>query len=159
MKTSHAARYRKSARLLAASLPLLLLPGSWPAAWAAEFDFGEIHGEYTLSGNYAAAWRLEKPSRRIIDAPGSPDVPVAEALKYPESNNFDDGDRNFEQYDMVNNRFTLIGDLQLSWRDYGLLIRADTFYDDVYANNHLNAHDAPDRISTCLLYTSPSPRD
>lgn len=115
---------------------------------AAEFDYGEIHGEYTLTGNYAAAWRLEAPSKRIIDAPGSPDVPVAESLKYPESNNFDDGDRNFDQYDRVNNRFTLIGDLQLSWRDYGLLVRGDSFYDEVYADNRRNAHDAPDRIST-----------
>lgn len=128
------------------ALPLLVIASQ--CVIAAEFDFGEVHGEYTLSGNYAAAWRLEEPDARIIDAPGSPDVPVAEALKYPESNNFDDGDRNFKQYDMVNNRFTLIGDLQLNWRDYGLLIRADTFYDDVYANNNRNTHDAPDRINT-----------
>lgn len=115
---------------------------------AAEFDVGEFHGEYTLTGNYAAAWRLEAPSDRIIDAPGDPELPVAEDLKFPQSNNMDDGDRNFARHDMVNNRFTFIGDLQVEWRDYGFLVRGDTFYDDVYANNHRNAHDAPDRINT-----------
>ncbi|MGB1580691.1 MAG: DUF1302 domain-containing protein [Nevskiales bacterium] len=128
------------------ALPLCLLASQ--TGQAAQFDWGEIHGEYTLTGNYAAAWRLEEPADRIINAPGDPDLPVAEDLKYPQSNNMDDGDRNFDKHDLVNHRLTLIGDLQLSWRDYGLLLRADTFYDDVYAKNHGNAHTAPDRINT-----------
>ncbi len=129
--------------LLVAVLGMVSLP-----LMAEEYDFYGIATKVTLTGNYAAAWRLEKPSNRIIDAPGDPELPVAEDLKYPQSNNFDDGDRNFEQYDMVNNRVSLIGDIEFSWRDYGMLIRADSFYDDVYANNADNTHDAPDRINT-----------
>ena len=124
------------------------LVGISQTASAGSFDFWGINAKYTLLGNYAASWRLEDPHPGIIDAPGRPSVPIAEELKFPESNNFDDGNRNFEKYDLVNHRLSLIGDIEFSWGDYGFLVRGDAFFDDVYVDNNDNAHDAPDRINT-----------
>ncbi len=136
----------KQARNIAVMLVTALTGIS--TAQASNFEFWGISAKYTLVGNYGASWRLEEPSNRIIATGGRKSVPISEELKYPESNNFDDGNRNFDQYDMVNNRTSLLGDIEFRWRDYGLLIRGDAFYDDVYANNHTNAHTAPDRINT-----------
>lgn len=123
-----------------------LLAGTCLASVAGEFEFNNIEGKYTLTGNYAVVTRLEEPDQRIIDTPGDPTLPISEDLKFPQSNNFDDSDRNFEKGDLVNNRLTLIGDIELNWRDYGMLLRGDMFYDDVYQGK--NAHDAPDRINS-----------
>jgi hypothetical protein len=135
----------KTAQVLARACVALIAMAGGPAI-CAEFELGDVEGKYTLIGNYAAVQRMEDPDNRIIDAPGDPRIPVAEDLKFPQSNNFDDGDRNFRKGDLVNNRLTFIGDLELNWRNYGLLLRGDAFYDDVYHGR--NAHDAPDRINT-----------
>lgn len=114
-------------------------------AAAGSFDFFGFDGSYQLQGAYAAAWRLEKPHDGIINAPPSAEIPIPDSLKFPESNNFDDGDRNFKRGDMVNNRLSVLGELQLSNGDFGVLLRGDAFYDDVYFNR--NANDSPETIS------------
>lgn len=91
----------------------LLLPC---AASAGEMELGPVTAEYTLTGNYAAAWRLESANAAVVDAPGDPRLPVSEELKFPQSNNFDDGDRNFAKHDLVNNRLSLIGDIEFNWQ-------------------------------------------
>ncbi|MDX1497874.1 MAG: DUF1302 family protein, partial [Salinisphaeraceae bacterium] len=130
--------------LIAGSLFILAVP----ASQAGSFSFGEIEAKYTLVGNYAAGWRLEDPSDRIINSETRQSVPIAEELKFPESHNFDDGNRNFEKHDLVVHRASLLGDIEFRWKDYGLLIRADAFYDDVYANNAKNANNSPESINT-----------
>ncbi len=117
-------------------------------AQAMEFDFLGADVKTTLVGTYSAAWRLEDPSDGIINAPGRPSVPIPEEFKFPESNNHDDGDRNFDKYDVINNRVTLLGDIEFNWGDYGFLVRGDAFYDDVYQSDNDNAHTEPDRINT-----------
>lgn len=131
--------------LRVALLSLLLLPGQ---VLAGTFNFWGIDGKYTLQGSYAAAWRLEEPSDRIINSSTDPEVPISDVLKYPQSNNMDDGDRNFDQYDMVNNRVSLLADIEFRWENYGLLLRGDAFYDDVYANNNRNANTSPDTLNS-----------
>lgn len=130
--------------------PFVLLIGACGGAFlpaqAAELNLGEVTAKYTLTASYAAAWRIESPDARIIDAPGDPRIPVSDKLKYPQSNNFDDGDRNFDRWDMVNNRISLLGDVELSWQNYGVLLRGDTFYDFAYHGK--NANIAPDRLNT-----------
>lgn len=113
---------------------------------ASEFVLGDIEGKYTLNSSYSAVMRLEKPDPRNIDTKGDPTLPISEDLKYPQSNNYDDGNRNFRRGDLVNNRFSLIGDLELAWEDYGVLLRGDAFYDFAYHGK--NEHDEPDRINT-----------
>lgn len=107
-------------------------------AQAGSFDFFGADGSYQLQGTYSAAWRMEKPGNGIINAPPSPDIPLPDYIKLPESNNFDDGDRNFKRGALVNNRLSLLGELQLSYGDFGMLLRGDAFYDGVYFDTNAN---------------------
>jgi hypothetical protein len=108
------------------------------SAQAGSFDLFGLDGSYQLQGTYSAAWRVEKQGDGIINAPPSPEIPIANFLKLPESNNFDDGDRNFDRGSMINNRLTVLGELQLSSGDFGILVRGDAFYDDVYRRSNDN---------------------
>ncbi|HEY0974896.1 MAG TPA: DUF1302 family protein [Solimonas sp.] len=108
------------------------------AAQAGSFDLFGIDGSYQLLGTYSAAWRMEKPGDGIINTPPSPEIPIPDFLKLPESNNFDDGDRNFKRGSMVNNRVSLLGEIQLQYEDFGLLVRGDAFYDGVYYDTNDN---------------------
>ncbi|HUP92408.1 MAG TPA: DUF1302 family protein, partial [Solimonas sp.] len=63
----------------------------------------------------------------------------------PESNNYDDGDRNFTRGSLVNNRLTLLGEFLLQKDDYGLLLRGDAFYDRVYRG--YNDNDSPGTVN------------
>ena len=107
-------------------------------AQAGSFDLFGIDGNYQLLGTYSAAWRMEKPGDGIINTPPSPEIPIPDFLKLPESNNFDDGDRNFKRGSMVNNRVSLLGEFQLQYEDFGLLVRGDAFYDGVYYDTNDN---------------------
>lgn len=107
---------------------------------------GAIDGEYQLSATYAYAIRLEKPSDGVINAPPSDEIPIPDFLKYPESNNFDDGDRNFDRYSAVNNRVTLLGEVLMRRGDFGLMVRGDAFYDLVYRNRNDNR--SPETLNT-----------
>ncbi len=115
-------------------------------ATAGSFDFWGIDAEWQLIGSYAYAIRLENPHAGVVDTPGRAQVPIPEYLKYPESNNYDDGDRNFDRYDAVNNRVTALGEVQFKWENYGALLRADAFYDEVYHGK--NDNKSPDTINT-----------
>lgn len=55
--------------------------------------------------------------------------------------NMDDGNRNFEQWDMINNKLTLLADIDIKYKDFGLFIRPKAFYDHSYMTD--NANDSP----------------
>lgn len=116
---------------------------------AADAGSGEVFGlsaDWLLQGTYSAAIRLEDPHDGIINTPPSPKIPIPDTLKLPESNNYDDGDRNFAKGSLVNNRLSFLGELRLSRDDYGLMVRGDAFYDDVY--RRYNDNDSPETINT-----------
>ena len=128
-------------------LTICLLASAAPAA-ADNFSLGPFNGEWQLQGTYAYAIRIEDPHPDVIDSEGRPAVETPEYLKWPESNNFDDGDRNFDRWDVVNNRATLLGEIQFKWgNDFGALFRGDAFYDLVYRDDR-NANNNPESIST-----------
>lgn len=114
---------------------------------AGSFDLFGLDAEYQLIGSYALGVRAESPDNRIIASPPSPEIPIPDYLKLPESNNYDDGDRNFKKGALVNNRLTVLGELMLQKNDFGLILRGDAFYDDVYRRLH-NDNDSPDTINT-----------
>lgn len=111
-----------------------------PLANAGSFSIGDIDGEWQLQGSYLGSMRIEDPHPGVVATGGRRQIPIAEFLKVPESNNFDDGDANFAKGDMVNNRVTFLGETLFKWNDFGLLLRGDMFYDAVYRQSR-NAHD------------------
>lgn len=123
----------------------LVLALVWGSAHAGEFKLFGMDGNYQLQGSYALATRLHAPAAGIVDTPPSPEIPIPDFIKVPESNNYDDGDRNFAEGAIVNNRLTALGEIQMFRGDYGLLVRGDAFYDDVYMRR--NDNNSPDTLN------------
>ncbi len=130
------------------ALHTLLLSAVATPVWSGNFGLGPIEGEWQLQGSYVYSVRTEKPHPGVVATGGRKQVETPEYLKWPESNNFDDGDRNFKQWEAVNNRATMLGEVQFKWGyDFGALIRGDAFYDLVYRSDH-NSNDNEESIST-----------
>lgn len=140
---------RRSART---GLGLCLAGGVMAAGpvQAGSYEFWGLEAETQLQASYALGVRVESPDAGIIATPPSDKIPIPDELKLPESNNYDDGDRNFRKGALINNRLTVLGELQLRKDDYGLMLRGDAFYDDVYRRLR-NDNDSPDTINKTAL--------
>ena len=94
-------------------------------AKAFDFQFGpDTALEWSTTLKYAAAIRLEDPNPYHIA-----DV------------NKDDGNRAFEQYDLINNKISLLTEVDFHHQNLGIFTRARAFYDNVY--DRKNANDSP----------------
>ena len=100
------ARWTHGPKLLAVFLGGAALPAS-----AGSFDLFGAEGQYQVQAAYSAAMRLQDPDDRIINAPPAASIPLPDYLKLPESNNYDDGNRNFKKHSLVNNRLSLLGEV------------------------------------------------
>ncbi|HZP11788.1 MAG TPA: DUF1302 family protein [Nevskiaceae bacterium] len=126
------------------ALGATLIAGASPA-WAGSFDLFGIDTQYQLQATYAVGIRTEKPNDGIINTPPAESIPIPTYLKFPESANYDDGDRNFRRWSLVNNRVSMLGELLFQKDDYGVLVRGDAFYDNVYRRS--NDNNSPDTIN------------
>jgi hypothetical protein len=112
--------------------------GTLRAAHAGDFSVLGLDGNYSLQANYALAVRLKNPADGIINAPADPLLALPDTLKFSQSINYDDGDRNFKSGSLINNRLSLLGELNVTKGDYGAQLRADTFADSVYLGSNDN---------------------
>jgi hypothetical protein len=129
-------------------------------ASAGSFSLWGLDADYQLQGTYAAAVRLHDADDRIINAPPAESIPLPDSLKLPESNNYDDGDRNFKKGSLINNRVTLLGEFGLSQGDFGVMFRGDAFYDDVYNRRNDNrSRTTLNRTTGDVQYTVEGPVD
>lgn len=104
------------------------------SAHALSFDLGEeavLDLDTTLS--YSAAWRVEDQNEDLL------------AMI-----NTDDGNRNFKQWDMVNNRFKIVMEGDLSYKDFGAFARGRAFYDFAYMGD--NSNDSPETLNNSVLF-------
>ncbi|MBT8766010.1 DUF1302 domain-containing protein [Metapseudomonas boanensis] len=110
------------------------------SVWAGSLSVGEeVNVDYLLNVTYGAAYRLNDPSRALVDGPIDP------ASGLPTTVNSDDGNRNFKQGSLINNRLSLLGEMDIKYRNYGAFVRASSFYDDVY--QHPNDNDSPATVN------------
>lgn len=70
--------------------------------------------------------------------------------------NADDGNRNFDKWDMVNNRISALIDIDLQYKDYGLFMRPRAYYD--WAYNGSNANDSLITNNNASIYGGPLSR-
>nr|WP_224788984.1 DUF1302 family protein [Pandoraea terrae] len=90
-------------------------------------DLGnETSLDWSLTGTYGAAMRTRSPSPTILQ---------------PANINGDDGDRNFQKGSLINNRFSLLGEMNLYRGNMGVFLRGSAFYDQVY--RRANGNDSP----------------
>lgn len=93
-------------------------------ARAFEFDTGtDVKLRWDNTTKYSAAWRAESASTRLIADP-----------------NTDDGDRNFDP-GLIANRFDLLSELDVTYRDIGARVSGAAWYDAVY--HQANDNDSP----------------
>ncbi len=125
------------ARLRAAVIPLaaiiLVISSSVPALSLSWDLTPETTLDLDTTLSYNASWRVEDQDSK--------------ALTYI---NNDDGNRNFDQWDMINNRFkvTMEGDLQ--HLNYGVFVRGRAFYDQAYMGS--NANDSPETLNNSSFF-------
>lgn len=119
-------------------LGLLALPLAQPAL-AGSYRLGEeVSVDYLLTLSYGAAVRTEDQASELINGP-------LDAFGLPATANSDDGNRNFERGSLINNRLSMLGEIDLKYRNYGAFLRASSFYDDVW--QHRNDNDSPQTVN------------
>lgn len=113
-------------RFTAMSLALAVLG---PSAHAGSIQLGEdTTMDYLVTLGYGLGLRTEKPSNKIT-----------------RNINSDDGDRNFDNGSLVNNRFSILAEANVHHDNLGFLIRGSSFYDFVYHQH--NDNDSPDTVN------------
>jgi hypothetical protein len=65
----------------------------------------------------------------------------------------DDGNRNFDKGDMINNLFSAVIDAELRYKDFGVFVRPRAYYDFAYENP--NANNSPETNNNGPLYGGP----
>lgn len=101
--------------------------------------------DYQLQATYLLGFRVDDRDNRLINAPPSPDIPLPDYLKLPESINFDDGNQNFDQWSIINNRATFLGEMQFDRDFWGVVLRGDAFYDQTFRQSNDNR--VPDKVN------------
>ena len=91
-----------------------------------EFDDGTTI-DWSVTTSYGIGTRLGNPSGRLMGV------------------NVDDPNRNFDQHSLTTNRVGALGEMILRKDNYGAVVRASTFYDDVY--HRKNDNDSPATVN------------
>jgi hypothetical protein len=149
-------RFRSGAvgsRLLGGLLAGAVISGT---AWAGSFNFWGVEGSYKATLSYAGAMRMEDPDEALINGPVDPLVAVPPSppeqpwpqfhrTGLPKTINQDDGNRNFEKGDLVNNRLSLFTEFQFKRDNYGLVLSGDIFSDESYRDP--NSNNSPETVN------------
>ncbi len=105
---------RKS--ILALAVSAAVSAGAVQNSYALSFEPADevtVHWDTTVG--YSAGWRVSEQD--------------AEALADTRN---DDGNRNFKKGAMVNNRFSVLSEADIQYKNYGAFIRGSAFYDGAY---------------------------
>src|SRR5438105_3688345 len=109
-------------------------------ARAGSLDLGwNTEANYKMVMSYGVSLRTEKQSQALINGPIDPlNIPATSDsfingtgfthTGLPHTANFDDGDRNFKRFSLVNNRISSHLELQLTHDNYGAVFSGDGFY-------------------------------
>jgi hypothetical protein len=110
-----------------------------PAAHAGDtIDFGDgTTLDYMLQLGYGLGMRTRAPNGNLLT---------------PANINGDDGDRNFAKDKLMENQVDVLGEVNLKHDNWGVFVRADTFYDQAY--HHPNYNDAPDTVNHDGVYNN-----
>lgn len=109
-------------------------------AGAADFTWGEVSGRYNGSLSMGGIWNAEKPNADNIFQGN------ANAIGYGSPGQFnpsggrtgDDSRLNFHKRNLVSSPFTLIGEMELHWQNYGAFMRGKAWYDYTLSNREVD---------------------
>ncbi|WP_175796390.1 DUF1302 domain-containing protein [Burkholderia anthina] len=132
-------RTDKRATATLSTLAAALLTCAVPSAHAGStIDLGaDTTLDYTFTLSYGLGMRTRAPSGNLLT---------------PANINGDDGDRNFAKNKLIENQVSLLGEVNLKHDDWGVFVRADTFYDQAYRRPNYN--DAPGTVNQSGQYNN-----
>ena len=110
----------KSHGRLRVVLPVLLAMLCGTPAAAFQFDLGEVQGSLDSTLSYGMSWRLDEPDKDLIG--------LREGGR-AYSANFDDGNLNYDDGDLISSTAKITSELALDYKDVGLFLRGSAFYD------------------------------
>ena len=144
--------------LLRAGLAGTLLGGA-ASALAEVYELGDgATLSVGLTTTYQVGVRAEDPSPKAFSPETDtvevgllqqiPLLPIAYvSTGVPRSYNFDDPNLNFEKGDLITNAFSALLEANFTYRDYGLSVSGNAFYDTVYHQSNSNSTTFPDGIN------------
>jgi hypothetical protein len=95
-----------------------------------QFGDGEWVVDWDTTVSYAAMWRVAKQDKDKFSYRDTGDL-LADSTRYTLLLNADDGDYNFSR-SMVQNKVSVVSEMNLAWRNYGFFARGRAYYDDIY---------------------------
>jgi len=102
-------------------------------ALAGEVKFEDgVEINYLVTASYGVAKRLSNQSQSLINGP------VSGVTYLPSTINSDDGNRNFKKGALINNRASMLGEIDIKRGDLGLFVRGSAFYDAAYRGGSSN---------------------
>ncbi|WP_286715782.1 DUF1302 family protein [Marinobacter sp. tcs-11] len=120
---------RVHATLVAAIASAVHLP-----VHALSFDpGGGVSVDLDTTLGYDAQWRMERQDSKVLSAGGNQIVALVT----------DDGNRNFDKGDMIQNRVSFGSDLDINYGSGGVFLRARGWYDEVYDDRALAEQSNP----------------
>ena len=142
---------RARTTLLAGAIGLALAAGS---AQALDLSTDEVSIQWDTTISYSMGMRLDDPDEDLIGKsalnPAVSLLPIQEQIAAPGrfSVNSDDGNLNFDQYDLIFNQARITSELDISYRNYGAFIRGNYFYDFTLNNKDRISDEAKDLVGT-----------
>lgn len=123
-------RIRAATCVLAIAVLIALgATGAGPAA-AAEFEIGELRGHVDTTLSAGASMRVKGRDCKLIH---SSNGGCTDDQKYLNS---DDGDLNYDKWDVFANTYKATVDVDLAWKNFGGFFRGTLFYDLVTMNTN-----------------------
>jgi hypothetical protein len=99
----------------------LLLFGNVGQVEALQFDLtDEVKLDFDVELKYTGAWRMKDQDKKLLGL------------------NNDDGNRSFDKHDMIYNKYSVMADFDLQYKNIGLFARPRAFYDNAYDSDNAN---------------------
>ncbi|MDD3443780.1 MAG: DUF1302 family protein [Zavarzinia sp.] len=143
--------HRGIRRIATATVAAALATGLATTALAVDFDLtDEISGSLIVSLSTGAQFRMADRDPRNYGYYNRPEAEQGSGGLISAGN--DDGNLNFDKYDIISQITTASAELSLKWKNYFLFTRGVAFYDSVAANNDLADWMPEQRVYTSGRY-------
>ncbi|MFK0090042.1 DUF1302 domain-containing protein [Pseudomonas sp. NPDC090755] len=109
-------------------------------AGAQEFEWGEVSGRYNGSLGVGAIWNAEKPNGNFIYQGNANSIGYGAPGQFNPNGgkSGDDSRLNFRKRNLVSSPITLLGEVELNWRNYGAFVRGKAWYDYTLDNREVD---------------------
>lgn len=107
---------------------------------ATEFQWGEVSGRANGSLSVGTIWSAESPANASVFQGNATSIGYGSPGQYNPTGarNGDDGRLNFRKHDVVSSPTTLLGEVELNWRNYGVFLRGKAWYDYTLSNKNVD---------------------